>query len=129
MNDELPAPTAPPPSSAAAPSQARRLRTRALWTGLGLIPATFLVVVLSLASESGTRCVMQGTCGDVPGWLALLSLAVAAAAWITALATPVGASPAPVRKAAFWILLGAETTFLTLVLAHFTGATRVGQGY
>lgn len=126
MNDELPAFAAPRAPSAPAPSAARRLRARALWTGLGLIPATFLVVLLALASESGTRCVMQGTCGDVPGWLTLLSLAVAAAAWITALATPDGASPAPVRKAAFWILLGAETTFLTLVLAHFTGATPAG---
>ncbi|MER7515991.1 hypothetical protein [Streptomyces sp. NPDC126499] len=125
MSDDLPAPTpAAPPASAA--SEARRLRTRALWTGLGLIPATVLVVVLALASESGTRCVMLGTCGDVPGRLTLLTLAVAAAAWITALSTPEGAPPAPTRKAALWLLLGAEATFLTLVLAHFTGGTPAG---
>ncbi|MET9951495.1 hypothetical protein ABZ135_08080 [Streptomyces sp. NPDC006339] len=126
MSDELPAPAAPPTPPAPAPSDARRLRVRALWTGLGLIPATFLVVVLALASESGTRCVMQGTCGDVPGWLTVLSLAVAAAAWITALCTPSGAPPAPVRTAAFWIMVGAEATFLTLVLAHFTGGAPAG---
>ncbi|MFB9555346.1 hypothetical protein [Streptomyces roseoviridis] len=126
MNDEQTAPAAPP---ASAPSDARRLRIRALWTGLGLIPATFLVVVLALASESGTRCVMQGTCGDVPSWLTPLSLAVAAAAWITALCAPAGAPFAPVRKAAFWTMAGAEATFLTLVLAHFTGGSPAGQVY
>ncbi|MFF5971855.1 hypothetical protein ACFY7C_10055 [Streptomyces sp. NPDC012769] len=123
MSDHLPPPPAPAPGPATAPGEARRLRTRALWAGLLLIPATIGVVILALASEKGTSCVMHDTCGDVPGWLTLLTLAVGAAAWIRALSTPDGAPPAQDRMAALWILLGAEALFLTLVLAHFTGGT------
>ncbi|MFD5326672.1 hypothetical protein [Streptomyces sp. NPDC127092] len=119
MNDFRPVPAPPAPKT-----EAGRLRGRALWTGLALAPATVLVVVLMLATESGTACVMLGTCGEVPGPLYLVTLAVAAVAWIWALATPDTRPPAPPashRKAAYWTLLGAEANFLLLVMAHFAG--------
>ncbi|MFF6777697.1 hypothetical protein ACFY8W_29665 [Streptomyces sp. NPDC012637] len=120
MNDFRPLPAPPAPKT-----EARRLRRRALWAGLLLPPATVVVVVLALSTETGTECVMRGTCTDIPGGLYLGTLAVAAAAWIWALATPDTRPPAPPappavsRRAALWTLLGAEAFFLTLVLGHF----------
>ncbi|MFG3345502.1 hypothetical protein ACGF1Z_10615 [Streptomyces sp. NPDC048018] len=111
MNDLLPP----------APSEARRFRVRSLWAGLLLIPATLLVVVLALASERGTACVMRGTCADIPGACYLGTLAVALGALVWTQTTPDGAPPTPARKAGLAVLLGAGLTFLTLVAAHFAG--------
>ncbi|MFF9198486.1 hypothetical protein ACF09L_25035 [Streptomyces sp. NPDC014779] len=119
MNDDL---LPPLPAPRPAPSPARRLRTRALWAGLLLVPATVLVVVLALATESGTGCVMNGTCGEIPGWPYLVTLAVAVTAWVHALNTPdTPRTPATGRTAALWTLLGAEATFLALVAGYFSG--------
>ncbi|MFF0431644.1 hypothetical protein ACFYU9_05350 [Streptomyces sp. NPDC004327] len=109
----------PPPAPAS--SEARRFRVRSLWAGLLLIPATVLVVILALASERGTACVMQGTCADIPGPLYLATLAVALGALIWTQTTPDGSPPTPARKAGLATLLGADLLFLTLVAAHFTG--------
>ncbi|WP_137989209.1 hypothetical protein [Streptomyces vilmorinianum] len=96
---------------------ARRLRTRALWAGLLLVPATILAGILALTSENAGRCVGYGEgCGSAPGWLYLAALAVAAAAWIHALCTPDDSAPAPSRTVAFWTLIGAECVFLLLVV-------------
>ncbi|MFD4374764.1 hypothetical protein [Streptomyces sp. NPDC058486] len=126
MNDPAPAPTpasapAPAPASAPTPLPASTLRRCALWAGLLFLPATLLGVVLALASESGTECVMRGTCGDVPGWLYAATLVVAGGAWIRALTVPDGAPPTPARWAALWTLIGAELTFLGLVMGYFAG--------
>ncbi|MFJ9809912.1 hypothetical protein ACIRTB_16975 [Streptomyces sp. NPDC101158] len=115
MNDLL------PPAPAPVPSEARRFRARSLWAGLLLIPATFLVVVLALASERGTACVMRGTCADIPGPFYLGTLAVALGALIWTQTTPDAAPPAPSRKAGLAVLLGADLLFLSLVAAHFAG--------
>ncbi|MFI8822388.1 hypothetical protein [Streptomyces sp. NPDC053431] len=117
MSDHPRLPSAP----SAAPNEARRFRVRALWAGLLLIPATVLVVILALASESGTACVMHGTCRDVPGPLYLCTLAVAVGALIWTQSTPDGAPPAPARKAGLAVLLGADLLFLTLVATYFAG--------
>ncbi|MEV5969826.1 hypothetical protein [Streptomyces sp. NPDC051921] len=120
MNDHLPslpAPRAPSPG----PSEARRFRVLSLWAGLLLIPATLLVVVLALASETGTACVMRGTCRSFPGWLYLSTLAVASGALVWTQTTPDGAPPAPARKAGLAVLLAAGLLFLSLVAAHFAG--------
>ncbi|MFJ8669146.1 hypothetical protein [Streptomyces sp. NPDC093600] len=103
------------------PNEARRFRTRALWAGLLLMPATVVAGVLGLMSENAGRCVGYGEgCSDTPGWVYLTALAVAAAAWIHALCTPDGDSqPAPGRKAAFWTMIGAECVFLLLVVTYF----------
>ncbi|MFE5483627.1 hypothetical protein [Streptomyces sp. NPDC056527] len=98
---------------------AYRLRTRALWCGLALAPATVLVVFLALTTPEGSGCVMKGDCGTTPGWLYLATLAVAAGSWIHALCTPDGPAPASSRKAAFWTMIGAECVFLLLVLTYF----------
>jgi hypothetical protein len=100
---------------------ARRLRTRALWAGLLLVPGTVLVAIAGLASETGSRCLTYGEgCGTTPGWAYLATLAVAAASWIHALCTPdAPAEPAASRKAAFWTLIGSECVFLVLVLTYF----------
>ncbi|WP_329120325.1 hypothetical protein [Streptomyces sp. NBC_01353] len=100
---------------------AYRLRTRALWCGLALAPATVLVVFLSLTTPEGSGCVLNGDCGTTPGWVYLATLAVAAGSWIHALCTPDGPAPASSRKAAFWTMIGAECVFLLLVLAYFGG--------
>ncbi|MEV6328442.1 hypothetical protein [Streptomyces sp. NPDC051909] len=119
MSDNL---LPPLPGPRPAPTPARRLRTRALWAGLLLAPATVLVVVLALASESGTGCVMKGACGEVPGWAYLATLAVVVTAWIRALGTPdTPHTPDSGRTAAFWIMLGAEAVFLALVVGYFSG--------
>ncbi|QGZ49042.1 hypothetical protein GPZ77_12220 [Streptomyces sp. QHH-9511] len=112
------------PTAALAPDRpggaARRLRTRALWAGLLLVPATVLVGVLGLASENAGRCVGYGEgCSGTPGWVHLASLAVAAVAWIHALSTPDGPAPATSRTAAFWTTIGAECVFLLLVATAF----------
>ncbi|MFB7362518.1 hypothetical protein [Streptomyces hydrogenans] len=105
-----------------APDRAvRLLRRSALWAGLLFLPATLLGVVLALASESGTACVMRGTCGEVPGWLYAVTLAVAGGAWLRALTVPYGAPPTRARWAALWTLIGAELFFLGLVMAYFAG--------
>ncbi|MEU9860523.1 hypothetical protein AB0D99_06605 [Streptomyces sp. NPDC047971] len=110
------------PGGVARPDPAAyRLRTRALWWGLALAPATVLVVFLSLTTPEGSGCVLNGDCGTVPGWAYLTTLAVAAGAWIHALLTPDGPAPASSRKAAFWTMLGAECVFLLLVLSYFGG--------
>ncbi|MFF9339621.1 MULTISPECIES: hypothetical protein [unclassified Streptomyces] len=123
MND--PAPTAAPaPASAPTPPPvvpARTLRRCALWAGLLFLPAILLAVVLALSSESGTACVMRGTCGEVPGWLYWVTLAVAGGAWLRALTVPHGVPPTRARWAALWTLIGAELLFLGLVTAYFTG--------
>ncbi|MET9377089.1 hypothetical protein ABZX98_23600 [Streptomyces sp. NPDC002992] len=124
MNDEHPtrARAASDPDGPVRPDPAaHRLRTRALWWGLALAPATVLVVFLSLATPEGSGCVINGDCGTTPGWLYLVSLAVAAGAWIHALTTPDGPAPAPSRKAAFWTMIGAECGFLLLVATYFGG--------
>ncbi|WP_128979045.1 hypothetical protein [Streptomyces roseicoloratus] len=127
-----------PPAPPGPTSEATRLRGRALWTGLALAPATLLVVILMLATEQGTACVMVGPCGDVPGPVYLATLAVAGVAWIWALTTPeprpsaadarsadaddaAPVSPAPHRKAAYRTLVGAEVFFLFLLVVHFAG--------
>ncbi|MBT2441138.1 hypothetical protein J7E93_13665 [Streptomyces sp. ISL-36] len=109
-------------AAAARPNEvARRLRTRALWAGLLLLPATVVAGFLGLASENAGRCLGYGEgCSDTPGWAYLASLAVAATAWIHALCTPdAPAEPTTARKAAFWTLIGAECVFLLLVLTLF----------
>ncbi|WP_051804302.1 hypothetical protein [Streptomyces griseus] len=116
MNDQAPAP-APGPSFV----PARTLRRCALWAGLLFLPATLLGVVLALASESGSRCVVRGTCGEVPGWLCAVTLAVAGGALVRALTVPDGAPPTRARWAALWTLIAAETLFLCLVMAYFAG--------
>ncbi|MFF6791464.1 hypothetical protein ACFY9C_20600 [Streptomyces filamentosus] len=122
MNDQAPT-SAPAPDPAPGSSfvPARTLRRCALWAGLLFLPATLLGVVLALASESGTRCVMRGTCGEVPGWLYAATLAVAGGALVRALTVPDGAPPTRARWAALWTLIGAETLFLGLVMAYFAG--------
>ncbi|MFI8289806.1 hypothetical protein ACIGBL_11735 [Streptomyces sp. NPDC085614] len=111
--DHAPAGAAPSAPSA----EAVRLRTRSLWAGLLLIPATVLAGILALASENAGRCVgYRVGCSTTPPWFYLATLAVAAAAWIHALCTPDTAPPAASRKAAFWTLIGAECVFLLLVL-------------
>ncbi|MFC9261505.1 hypothetical protein ACFT25_17010 [Streptomyces hydrogenans] len=120
-------PDAPVPDTAAAPDApahdraARLLRRSALWAGLLFLPAILLGVVLALASESGTACVMRGTCGEVPGWLYAVTLVVAGGAWLRALTVPYGAPPTRARWAALWTLIGAELLFLALVMAYFAG--------
>ncbi|MEV6202406.1 hypothetical protein AB0M64_20840 [Streptomyces sp. NPDC051771] len=142
MNDHAPAPgpaappaPAPAPGPAAPPAPApvagepapapdravRLLRRSALCAGLLFLPAVLLGVVLALASESGTACVMRGTCGEVPGWLYWVTLAVGGGAWLRALTVPYGAPPTPARWAALWTLIGAELLFLGLVMAYFNG--------
>ncbi|MEU6985435.1 hypothetical protein ABZ946_18690 [Streptomyces sp. NPDC046324] len=104
-----------------APTAARRLRTRALWAGLLLVPATIVAGLLALSTENAGRCVAYGTsCGSTPGWFYLVTFAITAIAWIHALCTPDGpAEPATSRKAAFWTLVGAESVFLLLVVTSF----------
>ncbi|MFC8272417.1 hypothetical protein ACFUJR_07720 [Streptomyces sp. NPDC057271] len=121
MIDESPgrlSPTAlgPPPATAA-----RRLRTRALWAGLLLVPGAVLAGFLALSTENAARCVAQGHgCGSTPGWLYLATFLVIAAAWIHSLCTPdAPTEPATSRKAAFWTLIGAESVFLLLVATSF----------
>ncbi|MFD8014887.1 hypothetical protein [Streptomyces sp. NPDC058955] len=136
MNDtggpNAPAPAPPPDTPAAASAaepaparipylEARVLRRAALWAGLLFLPALLLGVVLALSSEAGTRCVMRGTCGEIPGWLYVTTLVVAGGAWIRALTVPDGAPPTRARWAALWTLIGAELVFLGLVMGYFTG--------
>ncbi|MFE5794198.1 hypothetical protein ACFQ8C_16680 [Streptomyces sp. NPDC056503] len=128
MNDHATRPAAPAPAStpssadAFPPGQeARALRRGALWAGLLFLPATLLVVLAALSSETGSECVMRGTCGDVPGWLYAVTLAVAGTAWLAALTTPDGHPPATARWAALWTLIAAEVVFLGLVMGHFSG--------
>ncbi|GGY30176.1 hypothetical protein [Streptomyces omiyaensis] len=108
------------PGAAPAPPAARALRRRALWAGLLFLPATLLALVLALASESGSACVMRGTCRELPGWLYASTLVVAGGAWVRALTVPDGAPPTRARRAALWTLIGAELVFLGLVMGHFS---------
>ncbi|MGW3515509.1 hypothetical protein [Streptomyces hydrogenans] len=127
MHDVPDAPAVPVPDTAAAPDApahdraVRLLRRSALWAGLLFLPAILLGVVLALASESGTACVVRGTCGEVPGWLYAVTLVVAGGAWLRALTVPYGAPPTRARWAALWTLIGAELLFLALVMAYFAG--------
>ncbi|MFD0143100.1 MULTISPECIES: hypothetical protein [unclassified Streptomyces] len=121
MIDESPgwlSPTAlgPPPAT-----PARRLRTRALWAGLLLVPGTVLSGFLALTTENASSCVTHGHhCGSTPGWLYLATFVIIAVAWIHALTTPdAPAEPATSRKAALWTLIGVESVFLLLVATSF----------
>ncbi|MFE1906367.1 hypothetical protein ACFW96_22270 [Streptomyces gardneri] len=93
-----------------------RLRKRSLiWAGL-LVPATLLAGVLVLTTEAAALCIAKGRgCGGAPGYLYLVSLAVAGVAFVVAQS----ASRADVRRAALRTQLGAEAVFLLFVLTTY----------
>lgn len=105
-----------PVPAAPAPASGRAVRIWALVSAGLLVPATVLAGILALSADDAGRCVGYGeNCGSNPGWLYAGSLAVAAVAFVVALAAP----REQVRRAALAAQVVAELVFLLMVVTTF----------
>ncbi|MER5205859.1 hypothetical protein [Streptomyces sp. NPDC002825] len=108
--------TASPAVPSAADLAARRLRKLSLiWAAL-IVPATVLAGIVALTAENAATCVEYGDgCGSTPGYAYVVSLALAAVAFVVAQST----THARVARTAFRVQYGAEAVFVVLVMTTF----------
>ncbi|MCX5377618.1 hypothetical protein [Streptomyces sp. NBC_00091] len=98
---------AAPPSDAAV-----RIRVRAVIGAVLFVPALIVMLIMVLATETGSRCVMKGGCAPFPGALFLTLCGAAVVAMVLAL----GAAPMRMRKGALTWQLLLEAVAVCLVL-------------
>ncbi|MFE3558350.1 hypothetical protein ACFXKW_26340 [Streptomyces sp. NPDC059193] len=109
---------APLPLDGTLPPRTDRDRTR-LWAALAallFVPGMLTAGVLTLASESASRCVTYGErcTPGLPAWLFECGVGVGAVALVVALA----AHAVRVRQAALAVQVLAECTALLVILSH-----------